>query len=82
MQIFQKLSRTMSNHTKKVSKFFDLKPVDLGRWKLNYDNNSVYKKSDWGNHDHCGPCDYVEYKDIETTQNTNVTNHKYVETRA
>ena len=72
----------MSNHTKKMISFFELEPVHLGRWKLNYDKRSVYRKSDWGNHDHCGICDYIEYKDIETTQNTNVTNDKYVETRA
>jgi hypothetical protein len=41
------------------------KKVVLGRWSISYNNNSINKKIDSGNEDHCGTCGQYNLKKIK-----------------
>lgn len=49
------------------------KKIVLGRWSINYSNNSINKKIDSGNEDHCGPCGQY---DLNKIKNINFINKK------
>jgi hypothetical protein len=47
----------------------------LGRWSINYCQNSINKKIDSGNIDHCGPCGQY---DLKNNNKNKINNNKII----
>jgi hypothetical protein len=62
----------MKNIIKTITKqIFVKNNIKLGRWNVDYNNNSINRKIDLSNEDHCGPCG--QYKNIETNETKSKT---------